>query len=338
MRPVLSLLAATALAGCATTPPVASLPAVVVTASGETEPVGTSNADAADDPAIWRNPVDPSQSLIVGTDKKAGLYVYGLDGKRRSFFAAGLVNNVDLVDLGPQGIIVGASDRNDLANAAIQLFRLDPQSGALTLLGKGPGGAGEGYGFCMAQVGGRLLAYSPLKNGTITETLIELAGDPKFTLLRTLKVATQPEGCVVDPRDGTLYVGEEVRGIWRFAPGATEGELVAAADGRQLVADVEGLALLPEGESGGWLVASSQGDNAFVLYRLPDMMPAGRFRIGKGQFGSVEETDGIDLVAGDFGPDYPEGLFVAQDGDNRPQAQNFKLVSWRAILEATGNR
>jgi 3-phytase len=338
MRLFLCLLAATMLAGCATTPQVASLPAVSVTASGETEPVGTSNADAADDPAIWRNRADPSQSLIVGTDKKAGLYVYGLDGKRRSFFAAGLVNNVDLVDLGPAGVIVGASDRNDLANAAIQIFRLDTASGALTLLAKGPAGAGEGYGFCMAQVGGRLLAYAPLKNGTITETLIELAAEPKFTLLRTLQVATQPEGCVVDPRDGTLYVGEEGRGIWRFAPSATEGKLVAVADGKQLVVDVEGLALLPEGENGGWLVASSQGDNAFVLYRLPDMTPAGRFRIGKGAFGAVEETDGIDLVAGGFGPAYPDGLFVAQDGINRPLAQNFKLVSWRAILEATGNR
>jgi 3-phytase len=75
-----------------------------------------------------------------------------------------------------------------------------------------------------------------------------------------------------------------------------------------------------------------------VLYRLPDMTPAGRFRIGKDVFGATEETDGIELAGGDFGPDYPAGLFVAQDGDNRPHAQNFKLVSWRAILQATGNR
>ena len=64
------------LAGCAATEqevPVAvrianATPAVSVTARGETTPVGTPNADAADDPAIWRNAADPSQSLIVGTD------------------------------------------------------------------------------------------------------------------------------------------------------------------------------------------------------------------------------------------------------------------------------
>ncbi|MCB2077701.1 MAG: phytase [Novosphingobium sp.] len=338
MRVPVSISSAVALAGCAMTPPVNSLPAVVVTASGETEPVGTANADAADDPAIWRNPADPAQSLIVATDKKAGLYVYGLDGKRRGFFAAGLVNNVDLVDLGEKGVIVAASDRNDLANAAIQLFQLDTVTGVLTFLGKGTAGAGEGYGFCMAHFGGQLLTYSPLKNGAISEIAIDLETTPAFRLLRTLKVATQPEGCIVDARDGTLFVGEEGRGIWRFVPGATEGELVAMTDGQQLVADVEGLAIWPSGEQGGFLVASSQGDNAYALYRLPDMAPAGRFRIGAGRFGATQETDGIDLVPGNFGSDYPDGLFVAQDGDNRPHAQNFKLVSWRAILEATGNR
>ncbi|MEL6238776.1 MAG: phytase, partial [Pseudomonadota bacterium] len=49
-------------------------PAVTVTARAETAPVGTVNEDAADDPAIWRNAADPAKSLIVGTDKKGGLY------------------------------------------------------------------------------------------------------------------------------------------------------------------------------------------------------------------------------------------------------------------------
>lgn len=338
MRVLVSLSGAVALAGCAMTPPVNSLPAVVVSASGETEPVGTANADAADDPAIWRNPADPAQSLIVATDKKAGLYVYGLDGKQRGSFAAGLVNNVDLVDLGEAGLIVAASDRNDPANAAIQVFRLDTATGELSLLGKGQVGAGEGYGFCMARIGDEVRTYSPLKNGTVSEIAIDLVPALSFRPLRTLRVATQPEGCVVDPRDGTLYVGEETRGIWRFAPGATEGELVTETDGKQLVADVEGLAIWPEGENGGFLVASSQGDNAYALFRLPGMEPAGRFRIADGTYGATQETDGIDLVPGDFGTAYPNGLFVAQDGDNRPYAQNFKLVSWQAILEATGNQ
>jgi 3-phytase len=66
------------------------------------------------------------------------------------------------------------------------------------------------------------------------------------------------------------------------------------------------------------------------------MIPAGRFRIGSGKVGSTEETDGIELALGNFGPDYPGGLFAAQDGHNAPHAQNFKLVSWEAVLTALG--
>ena len=40
--------------------------------------------------------------------------------------------------------------------------------------------------------------------------------------------------------------------------------------------------------------------------------------------------------AGNFGAAYPGGLFLAQDGDNAPAAQNFKLVRWDRIAAALG--
>jgi len=61
---------------------------------------------------------------------------------------------------------------------------------------------------------------------------------------------------------------------------------------------------------------------------------AGRFRIGGGEIDGTSDTDGIEVVLGDFGPRFPEGLFIAQDGDNAPEAQNFKLLSWQSIREA----
>lgn len=313
------------------------LPPVSVYALGETVPVGTVNEDAADDPAIWRNAANPAASLIVATDKKAGLYVYGLDGARRSFVDSGRVNNVDLVDTGANGVIVVASDRNDLLQAALQVYRLDTETATLVPLGTGPGGAGEGYGLCLGYRDGVLRAYSVLKEGRTHEVRIDLSGAaPAFTMERVMTVATQPEGCVVDNRNGTLYVGEEVGGLWRFASGSTTGDLVAPIDNQYLVADLEGVALAPAGADGGYLVASSQGDNAYAVFRLPGMEPVGRFRIAAGQFGATEETDGIDLVLGDFGPLYPQGLFVAQDGVNAPAAQNFKLVSWADVVAALG--
>jgi 3-phytase len=312
-----------------------------VAARAETVPVGTANDDAADDPAIWRNAARPAASLIVATDKKAGLYVYGLDGQVKSFSAAGRVNNVALVDMGADkgraGVIVAASDRNDEARALIQLYRLDTRTGTLTGLGAVPGGAGEAYGLCLWREGRALNAYSVLKHGAIHHVRITLDGTPTGTEVRKLQLATQTEGCVVDPRSKTLYVGEEGRGVWAFdarATGPSDGRLVVEVDNRQLVADVEGLGIVTVGRRAGWLIVSSQGDNAFALYSLPDYRALGRFRIGAGAFGSVEETDGIEVHKGSFGRDYPGGLFVAQDGHNEPAAQNFKLVSWRDILRA----
>ena len=323
-----------ALSACATTPAPQGLPPVAVTARAETVPVGTTNRDAADDPAIWRNAADPAASLIVATDKRAGLYVYDLDGGMRSFTDSGQVNNVDLADLGDAGVIVVASDRNDLARAVLQVYRLDTVAGRLVPLASGPGGLGEGYGLCLGAHGGVLRAYSVLKDGRIVEVRIDLGTTVQFTPERQLAVPSQAEGCVVDHRNGTLYVGEEGGGLWRFATGATAGESVAPIDNRYLVADLEGLALAPSGERGGYLVASSQGDNAYAVFSLPDMAPRGRFRVAAGALGGTEETDGIELALGNFGPDYPQGLLVVQDGHNAPAPQNFKLVSWADVIAA----
>lgn len=308
-----------------------SYPTASVKARGETRPVTTTQGDAADDPAIWRNPARPQASLIVATDKKAGLYVYGLDGRSRSFVAAGRVNNVDLIDLGPAGVIVVASDRNDEAQAKLQVYRLDTRAATLVSLGAVTGGAGEAYGVCLLPRPDGLDAFSVLKHGAIHQVRISLdANRASGRIVRSLQLQTQTEGCVADPRTGTLYVGEEDRGIWAFSTQEDDrrATLVAQVDGQHLVADVEGLAIAPDGVRGGWLIASSQGDNAYALFRLPDLVPAGRFRIVSGRFGGTEETDGIAVALGDFGRAYPRGLFIAQDGDNTPAAQNFKLVSW----------
>jgi 3-phytase len=324
----------------------ASLPAAPVMARGQTEPVGTANADAADDPAIWRNPAEPAASLIVGTDKKAGLYVYGLDGKVRDFHDAGRVNNVDLADgvtiAGQPGILVVASDRNDIAQAKLALFRLDPATAKLTALGSVAAGPGEAYGICLYRNAAGLSAFAVLKDGTINQVALDVSGTtPSSRIVRTMKLASQSEGCAADSRTGRLYVAEEDVGLWRFdarADAPVTATRVGTADGKALVADAEGVAIAPIGARGGYVLVSSQGDSSYSVYRIADDRYVGRFRIVAGKIGATEETDGIDLVPGDFGADYPGGLFVAQDGQNGAGAQNFKLVAWSDIAAALGLR
>lgn len=327
-------------AACATIP-VQGDPAVTVTAIAETVPVGTVNEDAADDPAIWRNAADPAKSLIVGTDKKGGLYVYDLMGREKSFFAAPGLNNVDLVELGDGRVVVAASDRSNLATAQIMLALLDTATGTLSAAGTIAVGPGEGYGICIDRPlsgkvpGNEFTVFSAPKNGVIYRTVIAAGGDGFGGNSETLAtVPSQPEGCIADPRTGTLYIGEELAGIWAIDMATGAKRMVAPVDNRMLVADLEGLAIAPEGTDGGYLVGSSQGDNAYAVYRLPAMEPVGRFRIAAGTYGSTEETDGIELDIRDFGPDFPGGIFIAQDGINPPNAQNFKYARWDEALAA----
>src|SRR3546814_11153568 len=67
----------------------------VISARVETVPV-KSPGDAADDPAIWANPDDPAASLIVATDKNAGLYLYEMKAAVVDFAPVGKMNNVHL--------------------------------------------------------------------------------------------------------------------------------------------------------------------------------------------------------------------------------------------------
>ena len=328
-------------AACATIPPITGGPAATVMAVAETPPVGTANEDAADDPAIWRNAADPSQSLIIGTDKKGGLYVYDLKGAQKSFLAAPGMNNVDVVELADGRIVVAASDRSDLANGHIFLAVLDRGSGTLTPAGRVAVGPGEAYGICIDKPssgtvpGNQFTVFNAPKNGVIYRTVIsDQAGVFAGTTTTLANVATQPEGCIADPRTGTLYIGEEVAGLWAIDTSTGAKRMIAPIDNKLLVADLEGLAIAPEGANGGYLVGSSQGDNAYAVWRLPDHTPLGRFRIGAGTFGSTEETDGIELDNRDFGPDFPGGIFIAQDGINPPAAQNFKYARWDEILAA----
>lgn len=340
-----SVMVAYMVAGCAPTElPIETrianaLPAVTVQAKGETEAVATANADAADDPAIWRNASNPAASLIVGTDKKAGLHVYDLTGSDRHFIDAGQVNNVDLIEEG-DGVLVVASDRNDRLNAKLALFSLDTTAATLAPLGKIDAGAGEAYGVCLGRIEGVTYAFIVVKDGTIRQIALDMSGGaPMGRVVRTMKLATQSEGCVVDPRINRLYVAEEDAGLYRFdarATGPVEPVKIAATDGKAIVADAEGVAIAPAGASGGYVVVSSQGDNAYTVYRIDNDAYVGRFRISPGQFGATEETDGIELILGDFGPNYSQGLFVAQDGMNAPKAQNFKLVSWADVKAALG--
>ena len=345
-----ALAAAPATAGDAETRPIEAV--------RETAPVA-SPGDAADDPAVWRNPIEPAKSLIVATDKEWGLHVYDLSGALLASTAAGRVNNVDLradvlID-GRAGVLVAASDRSDDPRGQIALYALETSPVGLRHLDDvtvDSDGVGEVYGFCLwRRSATEIYAFIPFNNGDMRQYALDVSGSqPVATLVRDVKFASQTEGCVVDDRTGLAYVGEEERGVWRIdaAPDSDETPtLFARVDGERLVPDVEGLAIIPRDAAGGFLLASSQADNAsdaarrndsaYVAYDLADGRFVQRFRIvGSGDVDSASDTDGLEFASGDFGAPFEDGILVVQDGDNAPDNQNFKMVPGSALRELFG--
>src|SRR5262249_11743102 len=109
-------------------------------------------------------------------------------------------------------------------------------------------------------------------------------------------------------------------------------ELVASVGEHALEADVEGLALYCARGGKGYLIASSQGNSVFNVYSREDGHPyLLTIDPQPGVVGDVEHTAGIAVTNRPTSPDFPRGLFVAQDGDNKPANQNFKLFGWEDI-------
>ncbi|MGA9658581.1 MAG: phytase [Asticcacaulis sp.] len=320
-----------------------------VLAVAETEAVATHALDSADDPEIWVDAKNPDRALIYATDKKGGLYVYDLNGKQVQFLAAGPLNNVDLRNgLSQQGLpdtVIAASDR---ARNGARLFKLDPVTLQTSEWGFVAMPASEAYGFCMGITkAGQLTFIMVGKDGDVSQSLITSEnGEPKSTLVRQFKVGTQSEGCVVDDATGHLYIAEENVALWQYSLDPARGserKAVETLPSDKLVADIEGLTLLHDGEK-TYLIASSQGDSAFGVWRVDGNSPVyqGRFSVFPGHgIDAVTGTDGVAGFGGQIGP-YGKGVVVMQDdADTDGEApatvrkrQNFKIVDWNDIRKA----
>lgn len=328
----------------------AATDAVTVTADLETIPVPAAT-DAADDPAIWINPADVSQSLIIGTDKRNGLVTYNLDGTVQQTINIGRVNNVDLRDgfmLDGQSVaLVTATNRTE---GSLVIYAIDPETRELVDVSAQVviPGVEEVYGVCMyiSPVDDAMYAFvTSADTGEVEQyRLTEADGQVEAEQVRRFVIGSQTEGCVADDELETVYIGEEAAGFWKYdaePDGGEAGTLVdTTGEDGHLTADVEGITLYLGEEGSGYLIVSSQGSSTFVVYeRGSDNAYIGTFRVVETDtVDAVSGTDGLDVTSVAVSDAFPEGLLVVQDDLNiNPQAtQNFKLISWSSIAEALG--
>ncbi len=328
-------------------------PCKTVQATIETDPMDT-NGDSADDPAVWIHPTDPTKSLVIGTNKKAGLAAYTLDGKLKQFVQSGRVNNVDIrynFPLGDQKVdIVAASNRSF---NSISIYYIQPDSGLLKEIAARTiiSGLDEVYGFCLyhSKPTGKYYAFINSKDGAMEQWELFATEEAKIDAkkVRSFHVGLQTEGCVADDELGYLYVGEENFGIWKYFAEPSlplDRKLVADTTEPYLSSDIEGLTIYYAKNGKGYLLASVQGLNTYAVYERNGRNKfLGCFSITDGTAtDGVMETDGIDVSNFNFGEKFPNGFFIAQDGYNKNNGkdttQNFKLVHWEHIAESFENK
>ena len=319
----------------------------------ETDPV-ENHGDAADDPAIWVNSHSASQSRIIGTDKKGALNSYDLAGKLVQSLPVGRVNNVDVgykVSVAetkaqqsdtPLIDIAVASNRS---NNSLSVFEIDKR-GHMTQLGHISTTLNDIYGMCLFVSGGIAHVFANDTSGRFERYSVSISPDKAVDghLTQSFSLPSQPEGCVVDTKTSTAYLGEEGAGIWALdiTSNSNQPQFIAEIEA-PVEADVEGLALFNV-DAQTYLIASSQGNNSYAIYHVHTENPEVLELMGlvqitadkAAQIDGVSETDGLDVTNANLGGRFTEGLWVVQDGRNvmPSETQNFKLVAGASLKDA----
>ena len=330
---------------------------VEVEAIYETPPVIT-KGDAADDPAIWVNKNNPSNSIIFGTDKKSGIYSYNLQGQELSYTNLGRINNVDTrsMNLGDDENVsdftfLFGSNRT-LGSVDLWVFednktRQKLKNNSWEVPSK-PSFRGKSniivYGIC-AGIDPKYGLVAFLTEDTGPRVEVWNLTDNGLDLITTFNNGGESEGCVYDDFNRTLFISEEeVRGVLKAyrlddSFDFSEPYIVDSREG-QIGGDPEGVSLYKTSNNSGYLILSSQGDSKFNLYdrNYPyDYITS--FRIGSSKsIDNVTDTDGIETINFKLSDEYPEGIMIAQDGLNKDgyktKRQNFKIVSFKDVLDA----
>lgn len=199
------------------------------------------------------------------------------------------------------------------------------------------------YGFCMyrSPITGRYYSFVNATSGLVQQWEMVATADGKVdaTMVRSFDVGGQVEGCVADDETGAFYVGEEAVGIWRYSAepggGTARTRIDSTGSGGNLTADIEGLSIYYASNGNGYLLASNQGDNSYVVYDRKTGGYITKFKIiANGTIDGTNDTDGIDVLSFGLGSLFPYGVFIAQDGTNSGGNQNYKLVPWERIAHS----
>ena len=306
-----------------------------VNADVETEPVFAGD-DAADDMCVLENFNNPESSLIISSDKKYGIIVYDLEGNKLYDYEVGRINNVDIIPskYGQDKYLVAGTNRT---YNSIDLYIFN-SNGELekNIVREVVPSLKDIYGITFYDDKYNTYVFVSDKKGNVEQwSFNNDESNPEIKFERKLKFSSLVEGLVADESKGKIYIGQERKGIWELNafPSLDSQKKLIFKKSKNFKPDFEGLALRDDGNGEGYLIASVQGSNGYLIIDRKSLLAKIFFRIIDGdKIDGTTETDGID-VSSIKTSKFPNGFFIAQDDDNDGLNQNFKLVDWNKIIK-----
>ncbi|GGB95693.1 phytase [Dyadobacter sediminis] len=301
-----------------------------------------------DDPAIWLNHANPSESLIIGTDKDqdGALYVYNMKGKVLNDKVVRNLkrpNNVDIaygLTLGGKTVdiavvtereanqirIFSLPDMKAVDHGGIEVFKGDsmqapmgislytrPSDKAIFAIVGRKNGPADGY----------LWQYRLQDDGT---------GNVKGTLVRKFGKYSgkkEIESIAVDNELGFVYYSDEQVGVRKYHadPDSTDRQL-ALIPNKGFTEDNEGISIYKTGPKTGFILISDQGADQFHIFRRegetnnPNTHPL--VKIVKV---AAHQSDGSEVTSTPILPQFPKGLFVVMS-----EGKVFHYYRWEDMI------
>jgi len=305
----------------------------------------------SDDPAIWYNEDNPSESLIVGTDKNelnGGLYAFDIHGSMEghpNVYPMDRPNNVDLI----QGLSLGDSTVDvavvaERMTASIRVYTLPDllpvDNGGIKVFEDDTANAVMGIALYHRHVDNEVFAIVSRKSNPVDEDdyLYQYRLDGSSGVVRGELVRkfgkfsgeAEIEAIAVDAEHGYVYYSDEMYGIRKYYADPDSSNVELAVFGTTgFTDDREGISIYKHEDGSGYILVSNQGGNTFNVYPREGSGndPHAHPQIASLVLSTVS-SDGSEVSSRPFGPEFPQGLFVAMS-DNR----TFEIYDWRDLQE-----